>query len=78
MLKKLIAALALGGALAVSGVAGAPTAIGNWPDPMKSTAIGNWPDPMKSTAIGNWPDPMKAPVAIGNWPDPMSAKGSSL
>jgi hypothetical protein len=66
MLKKLIATLALGGALAVSGVAGTPT------------AIGNWPDPMRVTAIGNWPDPMKAPVAIGNWPDPMTVKGHSL
>ena len=65
MLKKLIAALALGGALAVSGVAGAPTAIGNWPDPMKSTAIGNWPDPMSSpTAIGNWPDPMSVSSSL--------------
>jgi hypothetical protein len=60
MLKKLTASLALVGALALGGVSVAPTAIGNWPDPMKTTAIGNWPDPMKSTAIGNWPDPMKS------------------
>ena len=47
MLKKIIAGVALGGALALSGVAVAPTAIGNWPDPMKApVAIGNWPDPM--------------------------------
>lgn len=59
MLKKLIAALALGGSLALSGVAVAPTAIGNWPDPMDApVAIGNWPDPMQSPMIGNWPDPM--------------------
>lgn len=49
MLKKLTASLALVGALALGGVSVAPTAIGNWPDPMKTTAIGNWPDPMKST-----------------------------
>ncbi|BCT77502.1 hypothetical protein SCMU_33440 [Sinomonas cyclohexanicum] len=74
MLKKLIAALAVGGALAVSGVAGAPTAIGNWPDPMRVQAIGNWPDPMKApVAIGNLPDPMQVSPqgGIGNWPDPM-------
>lgn len=65
MLKKLIATLALGGALAISGVAGAPTAIGNWPDPMRVTAIGNWPDPMTGpVAIGNWPDPMQAPTTL--------------
>ncbi len=47
MLKKLIASIALGGSIALSGVAVAPTAIGNWPDPMTApTAIGNWPDPM--------------------------------
>lgn len=74
MLKKLIAALAVGGALAVSGVAGAPTAIGNWPDPMRVQAIGNWPDPMKApVAIGTLPDPMQVSPqgGIGNWPDPM-------
>lgn len=74
MLKKLIAALAVGGALAVSGVAGAPTAIGNWPDPMRVQAIGNWPDPMKApVAIGTLPGPMQVSPqgGIGNWPDPM-------
>ncbi|GAB3278145.1 hypothetical protein GCM10027449_18150 [Sinomonas notoginsengisoli] len=60
MLKKLTAALALGGALAISGVAGAPTAIGNWPDPMQIDAIGNWPDPMSVTGddIASSPNPL--------------------
>ena len=51
MLKKLTAAVALGGSLALSGVAVAPMAAGESPD--TSTA---------PVAIGNWPDPMSQPV----------------
>ena len=47
MLKKIIAGVALGGALALSGVAVAPSGIGKEPDGTKApVAIGNWPDPM--------------------------------
>jgi hypothetical protein len=80
MFKKIAASVALAGALAFSAAAPAVlsvSAIGNWPDPMRTTlAIGNWPDPMSSSkgslsAIGNWPDPMTFSTNIGNWPDPM-------
>jgi hypothetical protein len=51
MLKKLTAAVALGGSLALSGVAVAPMATGESPDtPTAPVAIGNWPDPMSQPA----------------------------
>jgi hypothetical protein len=80
MLKKIATGALLAGAIAFSAAAPAVlsvNAIGNWPDPMRSTlAIGNWPDPMSVpqgslSAIGNWPDPMTFATSIGNWPDPM-------
>jgi hypothetical protein len=58
MLKKLIAALAVAGSLAISGVAVAPTAIGNWPDPMSAPVAGSAKGGSTTPMIGNWPDPM--------------------
>ena len=57
MLKKLTAAVALGGSLALSGVAVvAPMATGEPSDTSTSpVAIGNWPDPMSQPVDSDKP-----------------------
>jgi len=77
MFKKIIASVAVAGALTLA--VGAPGVVSAAPAADSSTvsAIGNWPDPMRSTTTT-----VKAPkkdkaettvttMSIGNWPDPM-------
>jgi hypothetical protein len=76
MLKKIAAGAVLAGALALSAAAPAVLSAGSTADNASITAVGNWPDPMRTPqAVGNWPDPMANPITnyltVGNWPDPM-------
>lgn len=72
MLKKIAAGALLAGALAFSAAAPAVLSAVSTADTAGITAVGNWPDPMRSAqAVGNWPDPMSNRTNVGNWPDPM-------
>ncbi|WP_223934464.1 hypothetical protein [Arthrobacter sp. StoSoilB5] len=66
MFKKMAASVALAGALAFTVAAPAVVSAAAAADSSTVSAIGNWPDPMRSgtttvpttSSIGNWPDPM--------------------
>ncbi len=72
MLKKIAAAAALAGIVALAAGTPAVLSAGISSGSASIEAVGNWPDPMTyKTTVGNWPDPMTYKTTVGNWPDPM-------
>ncbi|MBU8868887.1 MULTISPECIES: hypothetical protein [Micrococcaceae] len=69
MFKKMAASVALAGALAFTVAAPAVVSAAAAADSGSVSAIGNWPDPMRSTTTSG--DTTYTTSSIGNWPDPM-------
>ncbi|KUM36603.1 hypothetical protein ACIQH5_19730 [Paenarthrobacter sp. NPDC091711] len=75
MFKKIIASVAVAGALTFAVAAPGVVSAAPAADSSTVSAIGNWPDPMRSTTT-TVPKKDKAEttittMSIGNWPDPM-------
>ncbi|MGO4591248.1 hypothetical protein [Arthrobacter sp. StoSoilA2] len=73
MFKKMAASVALAGALAFTVAAPAVVSAAAAADSGSVSAIGNWPDPMRSTTTvpTKSGDTTYTTSSIGNWPDPM-------
>ncbi|MCP1415378.1 hypothetical protein [Paenarthrobacter sp. A20] len=75
MFKKIIASVAVAGALTIA--VAAPAVVSAAPAVDSSStisAIGNWPDPMRiaaPTKSTTSTPPTYTTLSIGNWPDPM-------
>jgi uncharacterized low-complexity protein len=74
MFKKIIASVAVAGALTLA--VAAPAVVSAAPAVDSSStisAIGNWPDPMRVAAPtkATTTEPTISTMSIGNWPDPM-------
>ncbi|MGJ3189427.1 hypothetical protein FQP90_22315 [Paenarthrobacter nitroguajacolicus] len=74
MFKKIIASVAVAGALTLAVAAPAVVSAAPAADSSTVSAIGNWPDPMRIAAPtkdkASTP-PTYTTLSIGNWPDPM-------
>ncbi|YCK82782.1 hypothetical protein M1D89_05995 [Arthrobacter sp. D3-18] len=74
MFKKIIASVAVAGALTFAVAAPGVVSAAPAADSSTVSAIGNWPDPMRSTTTTPKKDKTETTVttmSIGNWPDPM-------
>ncbi|NQD87733.1 hypothetical protein HP499_07940 [Paenarthrobacter sp. CM16] len=71
MFKKIIASVAVAGALTFAVAAPGVVSAAPAADSSTVSAIGNWPDPMRVVAPTKSTDTTYTPMSIGNWPDPM-------
>ncbi|WGM19697.1 hypothetical protein QEH68_16990 [Paenarthrobacter sp. OM7] len=71
MFKKIIASVAVAGALTFAVAAPGVVSAAPAADSGTVSAIGNWPDPMRVAAPTKSTDTTYTPMSIGNWPDPM-------
>ncbi|MGO4145386.1 hypothetical protein AB4Y77_09900 [Paenarthrobacter sp. YAF11_1] len=76
MFKKIIASVAVAGALTFAVAAPGVVSAAPAADSSTVSAIGNWPDPMRASVTAPSKDtttvePTYSTMSIGNWPDPM-------